>query len=238
MESGRANAINVPFLDSLDRLTGEALSRGARALVMTGYDRFFSAGLDLPTLFPLERPLVEDLILRFHRVFARLFSLPIPVVAAVNGHAIAGGCVLAMQADVRIMAAGDAKIGLNEVALGVGLPILVVETCRLQLPPATFTAMALEGILFAPEEAHRLGVVHEIASPQDLLPRALAKAQSLCRAPAPALAQVKASLRRPVVEAMDSAFEVDARRWLDVWFDGETRRRVAEAVQRLAAKGK
>jgi enoyl-CoA hydratase/carnithine racemase len=101
LNGGKANAMDRAFLERLGELL-EALGH-ARAVVLTGYDRFFSAGLDLPALMELDRTSLGSFIELFSDIMLRVLTLPMPVVAAINGHAIAGGCVLALQADHRLM---------------------------------------------------------------------------------------------------------------------------------------
>src|SRR5216683_40138 len=137
MRAGKANAIGPAWLDRMYSLLDDVLAARARALVITGYEGFFSAGLDLPALDALDERAMGSFMSGFSRTMLRIFELPLPVVAAVNGHAIAGGCVLALQADVRIGAASDFRIGLNEVQLGIGLPALVLGA----LPSPAFAAV-------------------------------------------------------------------------------------------------
>src|SRR5437588_607334 len=151
MRAGKANAMGPAWLERMEALLDEALAARARALVITGYEAFFSAGLDLPTLDGLDDRAMGSFMSGFSRTMLRIFELPMPVVAAVNGHAIAGGCVLALQADVRIGAASDFRMGLNEVQLGIGLPAVVLEALRAQVPAASLLPIALEGRLFSPE---------------------------------------------------------------------------------------
>jgi enoyl-CoA hydratase len=235
MEAGKANAVSPDFLAGLDAVLTELGDVEHRAVVLTGYDRFFSAGLDLRTLSALDRDGMRDFMARFDAVFLRVFTYPAPVVAAVNGHAIAGGCVLAMQADTRIAAAGNAKIGMNETRLGVGLPRMVQETVRLRLSGEQFLPAFLEGRLFDPDEAKRRGLVDEVVPPDDVLPRALARAAELAAVPSPGFAQVKAGLRRETLDRIARHAAADAESWLDTWFADETRRIVAETVAKLGA---
>ena len=172
MNAGKANAIGAAFLDRMDTLLDELEQSRPRAMVLTGHGRAFSAGLDLPSLIDLPAAQLMAFIRRFTEFMLRLFALPWPVVAAVNGHAVAGGCVLALQADQRLMAAGDGVIGLNEVRLGIGLPTVVVETLRCQVPATSLFPIAGEGGLFPAAEAHRLGLVHEVVPPETLVDRA------------------------------------------------------------------
>jgi enoyl-CoA hydratase len=230
MAAGRANAMNEAFLDGLDRLVRRA---HPEPLVITGYENFFSAGLDLPTLISYDRPRMKLLMDRFHDVMARLFAYPAPVVAAINGHAIAGGCVLAMMADVRLMAAGSARIGINEVAIGVGLPSIVIETFRAQLRPDVFPGLCLSGSLLTPDQALSAGLVHELIEPAKLKDAAVARAANLA---SPACAQVKAELRAPALAAMEGSHARVLEAWLDTWFSEATRRKLEAAVASLKKK--
>jgi Delta3-Delta2-enoyl-CoA isomerase len=231
LENGKANSISPAFLERLQRLLGEI--GDARAAVMVGQGSAFSAGLDLPALVDLDRPAMRSFILGFDEAMLRVFELPVPVVAAVNGHAVAGGCVLALQADVRIGADRDARIGLNETRLGIGLPAVVLETLRAQLPGPSLAAIALEGKLVSPREALQLGLLHEVVPEAELLARAVARAAALAALPPAGVRMVKASLRRGAAAAARAAEESEAERWLDTWFAEESRLRLREAVARL-----
>jgi enoyl-CoA hydratase len=236
MNAGKANAINPRFLDMLGGLLDELDSSPPGALLLTGDARSFSAGLDLPALIDLSTAELTDFIRRFSASMLRVFSLPWPVVAAVNGHAIAGGCVLALQADVRLMAAGQSRIGLNEVQLGIGLPAAVVETLRCQVPAPSLFPIAAEGGLFLPEEAMRLGLVQEVVEPAQLLGRALERAGALAALPALAFAQVKASLRRPALASIEASAATDAAGWVATFHAPAAQRLLREAVARLSKK--
>jgi enoyl-CoA hydratase len=159
-----------------------------------------------------------------------------PVVAAINGHAIAGGCVLALMCDARIAAAGAARIGLNEVQLGIGLPAVVVEPLRLRVPPSSLTAIALEGRLFGVDAARAAGLVDEVVPPGDLEACALARAAELGRASRAAYAQVKRALIRPALEAIDARGVAEREAWLDTWFSAPAQALLRAAVARITGK--
>jgi len=233
LAGGKANAMDGALLDEIERLIDD-LERGpARAAVLTGYERFFSAGLALPKLIDLDRGALRAFIERFARAMTRVLACEKPIVAAINGHAIAGGCVLALMCDWRIAADGDAKIGLNETQLGIGLPPIVVEPLRAQIPPASLVPVALEGRLFGPREAQEVGLVHEVVSVVELAARAEAKARELAAPPAAAVAQVKRALRAPILEAIARTAAVETERWLDSWFSEGARDRLRAAVAGL-----
>ncbi len=231
MENGKANAISATLLERLDGLIAQL--GDARAAVITGQGSAFCAGLDLPALADLDRQTMRGFIQRFSAVMLRIFELPIPLVAAVNGHAVAGGCVLALQADVRIGADRDARIGLNETQLGIGLPLAVVETLRWQVPGPSLAPLALEGRLVSPREALQLGLLHEVVPEADLLTRALERATTLAALPPAGLRMVKESLRKPAAAAARANESAESERWLDTWFSADSQRKLREAVARL-----
>jgi enoyl-CoA hydratase len=233
MRAGKANAIGSAFLDRLSAQLDEVEASGAAALVLTGEGRAFSAGLDLPEIAALDRSSLERFIRRFSEVMLRVFALPVPVVAAINGHAIAGGCVLAMQADVRLAADGDYRIGLNEVAIGLGLPAVVLETLRCQVSPGSLGPVALEGRLLRPGEARELGLVEAVLPPAVLLEQARGRAAELAALPRPAFRDVKQALRGPVAAAVRRVEREDARRWVETAFTPAARERLADVVARL-----
>lgn len=233
MDDGKANAIQPGFLADF----GAALdAAGADSpLVVTGARRIFSAGLDLPVLSGLSRAEMAELMREFRATMLRVFLHPAPVVCAINGHAIAGGCILALQGDRRLMADGDGKIGINEIQLGLSVPTVAIETLRAQLSPATLAAAALEGRLFSPAEAAESGIVDEVVPAEDLEARAAGLARHLGAGGA-AFRRVKLMLRRPAAEAIERSRDEDDRAWLDEWFSEAAQRRVAETVERLKSR--
>jgi enoyl-CoA hydratase len=234
MDFGKANAIGEGFLERMSALFDEASARKARALVLTGDGRIFCAGLDLPALLDRTTDEIGGFIDRFSTFMLRLFELPIPVVAAVDGHAVAGGCVLALQTDFRIMSAGT--IGLNEVRIGVGLPAVVLETLKLQVSPQALRTIALEGRLFEPDAALRIGLVDEVVPPDRLVARATEKAREMGALPAVAFARIKESLRAPVAEAARRAAQVDKKTWASGFSSPEAQTILREVVERLRKK--
>jgi enoyl-CoA hydratase len=235
LENGKANAIGPQFVDRLETMLSQL--GDARAAVIIGQGSAFCAGLDLPVLVGMNRAQMRSFIFRFDAMMMRIFELPIPLVAAINGHAVAGGCVLALQADVRIaMDRESARIGLNEAQLGIGLPLMAVETLRWQVPGPSFAAVALEGRLFAPKEALQVGLLHEVVPETDLLARALERASAFAALPPAGVRMVKESLRKPAAAASRANEAAEAERWLETWFAPESQRRLGETVARLKTK--
>jgi enoyl-CoA hydratase/carnithine racemase len=222
-------------MTALAKLFGEL--GDAKAAVITGQDKFFSGGLDLPSIIDLDRETMHRFVGQFEQVILQAFELPIPLVAALNGHAVAGGCILALQADVRIAVDRETlRIGLNEAQLGLGLPPAALEPLRFQVPAQSLARLALGGELVGPREALQLGLVHELAPEGELLQRALQKARAYASMPAAGVRQLKASLRRPVAAAIRSRTKDDAAGWLDTWFAPETQLVLRAAVAKLKSK--
>lgn len=231
MDDGKANAMNPEFFAGLER--GMAEARDAGALVLTGAGKFFSGGLDLPFLAPLARPRIVEIYEALHGTMMRLFSFPAPVVAAINGHAIAGGCILALQSDARVMAQGSFKIGLNEAQLGLAMPAFVVETLRGRFAPGVFERTILEGPLYSPEQALAAGLVDEVAAALELEGRAIERAGQLASVPREAFAESKRLIRAVAVERAEKGRKEDARHWIDLWFSPAAQRRITELVAKL-----
>lgn len=236
LEGGKANAMSPDWVAQVTELMKELDASDASAVVMTGYDKYFSAGLDLVTLMDMDRDGLRRFIVSFGQLTLSVFRLDRPLVAAVNGHAIAGGCVLAQQADHRLMVTGKAKTGLREIALGVGLPIVVVETARLRLKPEALIPVCYKGGLFSAEQACEFGLMDEAVAPEDLEKKAMEVAASLGSMPRAAFAHIKSSWRRPAIEAIEANLATDTEAWLDTWYSDEAQALIGGAIEQMGGK--
>lgn len=203
MVRGRGNALEISFLQAmLDAL--EILERSeCRAVVLTGKGRIFGAGVDLPALVAGGPEYVREFIPLMTRGFERLVKFPKPLVAATNGHAIAGGAILMLACDVRLLARGEAKVGLTEVLVGVQFPAWALEIARFATPPQHFPEMILTGRTWGPDQALARGLVDELVEPDQLLARACAVAEELSAVPPATYAATKLAVRRPMIEAAE-----------------------------------
>ncbi|MEA2930189.1 MAG: enoyl-CoA hydratase [Hyphomicrobiales bacterium] len=198
MVHGKANALTTEFCDTLAARVRETTA--ARAIVITGAGRIFSAGVDLPRLLAGGPSYAREFLPALHRLYDTIFFHPKPVVAAVNGHAVAGGCVLACAADARLMADNGTRIGVTELLVGVPFPPLAFEIMRYATAPQFFPAVIFSGATFAPEDAKARGLIDEIAAPQALIDRAIAAAETLAALSPAAFALTKQQMRQPVAE--------------------------------------
>jgi enoyl-CoA hydratase len=231
IEHGKANAIDsrlVAFLSSeLDR----AMETGKRAVVLTGKKGFFSAGLNLKEL-PEDRAGMASFLADFEAMGQKLIELPLPLVVAVNGHAIAGGCIIASAGDVRVGASGDYRIGVSEVTLGVVFPAFAFEIMRETLAPRAAAEVLLAGKLLTPEEAVEAGILHRIVAPEALLGEATSIARELGAKPELAFRHSKLALRAPMVRRIEATREEAHELFLDSWFSPEVVERRKSMLQR------
>jgi enoyl-CoA hydratase/carnithine racemase len=224
LHRGKVNAINGAVVEelgkTLDVLREDA---SARALVLTGHGKFFSFGLDVPELYPLPRDRCRDFLIAFTELYTSLFVYPKPIVAAVNGHAIAGGCMLAMACDRRLMADGKGKIGLNEITFGASVFAGSVEMLRICAGPRNAERVLIEGSMYPPAEACAMGLVDRIVPEDELMSVALAEARKLASRDAAAFASLKGLLRRPILEVMRARESESVREFVEIWYSESTR---------------
>ena len=221
MRHGPANALDPVLVARLGASLDEA-ERSGRPLVLTGNDRFFSAGLDLAGL-PEDRDEMGDFVDAFDELVRRLFLFPCPTVAAVNGHAVAGGAILATACDVRIGATGSYRIGVSEVQLGVIFPAAAFEVLRAAIPPERTMEVLLRGRLTGPADALANGFLHELAEPDALAAQAAERAEELGALPREAYAHTKRELRGGFAERALSQAAEKREGFLDTWFSEESR---------------
>ena len=216
-----ANAMDLELLAEGHGVLGELTAAAPNAVVLTGREGFFSAGVDLklaPTLDPSgQREMVEGI----NRLFAGWYGLPFPVVCAVNGHAIAGGLILALCGDHRVGVERGAKLGLTELKAGVGYPAVALAVVKAELAPPAARRLALRAHLVGPEEAERLGVLDELAPPEELLDRALDRAHELGALPPAAYARVKRQVRGETLDWIEARVERGDDPLLDGWIGAE-----------------
>ena len=220
MTHGKANALDVELCDALTARFVEFAQSDAGALVITGQGRIFSAGVDLLRVVNGGADYVRAFLPALNRMCGTLFDMEKPVVAAVNGHAIAGGCIIACAADYRLMARDSGRIGVPELLVGVPFPVVPLEIMRFSTPPQHLQSLAYSGTTFTADEALERGIVDVVANPDRLLDEAIEMAASLAAIPTPAFALTKRLMREPTMRRIraGAAFYADV---VEAWASDE-----------------
>lgn len=203
-----ANAMSLPLLREIVEAVGRVSGEAPRALVLAGRPGCFSAGADLkavPGYGPDEQ---REMVAQINAMALGVYALPFPVIGAITGHAIAGGMVLALCADIRVASAAG-RYGLTEVQVGVPYPQAALGVVRAELSPQAARLLALGSELTDARECERLGVFDEVLDADDVLSRSLHLAERLAKLPPEVYARTKRDLREPALVAMRAAAESD-----------------------------
>jgi enoyl-CoA hydratase/carnithine racemase len=228
------NALSAALLAALDEALAAAIreadSRGGpRALVLSGAPGMFSAGLDVREVMAGEASM-QALILSFAAVQKKLVHSPLPIVAALTGHSPAGGAVLALLCDHRIMAAGAFRIGLNEVRVGLYPGELIYRIYARIIGEQRAASWLSRGAMVLPEEALAAGLVDEVVEPAKVLARAIELAGELAVLPPKVYARTRALVRRDLVQLFDSPPESLESLMAAGWVTDETRTQMAKLL--------
>jgi enoyl-CoA hydratase len=236
MQHGKANALDIGFCNALSERFASLRTTDAKAIVLTGTGKIFSAGVDLKRLSQGGAAYVRDFLPSLHRLYETVFFHPKPVIAAINGHAIAGGCILAACADRRIMARDMGRIGVTELLVGVPFPALAFEILRFAVPARVLPEVTYSGATYPTDAALDRCWIDEIAEPAELLEDALAVAIELAEISPAAFAQAKAQMRAPVAERFAVSGAVIDKTVTDIWCAPDTLARVRNYVERTLNK--
>lgn len=230
LDHGPVNALDVELCDAITE-TFAALT-DADAVVVTGSGRAFSAGVDLRQLVQGGAEHVGAFLPALSQALLSVFTHPRPVVAAINGHAIAGGCLLAAAADRRVMAAGS--IGLTELLVGVPFPTAAFEIAR-WATGSSVDRLVTTGVTLGPADAESCGLVHEVTAPEQLMAVSLERAAALAGVPHPTFALTKRQLRGRALAAIDAGGDWDEQ-VLAVWRSEEVLGRMASYLESLGRR--
>ena len=231
LDRPRANAFDEELVGDLRQAFREAV--GSPAVVLaSALPSIFSAGWDLKMLVGFERKAMESFLEAYCDLVREIFVFGAPVVAALPGHAIAGGLIVATAADERIAAEGRGQLGLSEVLLGVPVPHCLLELFRHVVGARGMERLAATGENLSVEQALAAGLVDRVVLPEDLLQRAVERAALLAKLPASAHAAIKRRARAAALARFDQARERDP--FLDVWFTPDAQERIAALAAKLS----
>ncbi len=201
MDDGKVNAVNFELVDALLAAIEQA-EQQAKALVLVGRPGKFSAGFDLKVIQGGDEATVQSLLNRGGEVALRLLESPLPTIGVCTGHALAMGALFLLACDTRIGVQGPFKIGLNETAIGLALPVFGIELPRMRLAPPALTAAVVQSRLYSPDEAASIGYLTEVAEAETVLEVATTQATALAALPAAAYAANNQHLYKDAIAAL------------------------------------
>ncbi|MBV8051309.1 MAG: enoyl-CoA hydratase/isomerase family protein, partial [Acidobacteriaceae bacterium] len=213
-----------------------APSDGIHALILSGSPGRFSGGLDVPLLLTYDPQRMAALWRDFYALLHALACSPIPIAAAITGHAPAGGTVLSIFCDWRVAAEGDFKVGLNEVQVGLPLPPVIFEGLRRLVGPRQAERLAVAGLLMSPNEALAAGLVDHLAPPDDVIGRAVQWCENLLALPREAMTMTRRIARADLTTYFEQDLESEVQKVTASWWASETQSVMHGIAARLGKK--
>lgn len=237
LDRGTSNSLNFEMFKELIQAVKELEEDDeVKGVVLSGKGNFFSAGLDVIELYAYDKAEIEQLFETLFEAMKTLLSLTKPMVAAVNGHAPAGGCILAICADYRIMAEGKFRIGLNEVPVGIIMPPFIFETYAYWLGKGKASQFVLEGKLCTNQEALASGLVNEVIAQEEVLNASIEKVKSYTKFSANTWSKSKMNMRAALLSEFNNFDKQIKQDLLAQWWSDETRGILGALVARLTKK--
>ncbi len=235
---GKVSAIDLELLEGIADELEKIEKSQARAVVVTGTGNSFSAGVDLFRVLDGGEAYLDRFLPVLSRSLVRLFTFPLPVVAAINGHAIAGGCILACACDYRVMALGKGKIGVPELVVGVPFPLIALEILRDLIPDRHLQEVVYTGNTYPVEFARERGLVDELVDSTKLLDRACELAEQFAAIPAESFRITKQQLRRHVMHRWELEAEEVDRQVAAAWASPDVQAVIRSYVEMTLGKKK
>ncbi|RZK43745.1 MAG: enoyl-CoA hydratase/isomerase family protein [Pedobacter sp.] len=237
LSRGKSNSLNKEMITELsDMLRNISADSNIGGVIVTGKENFFSAGLDLIELYNYNEDDAKDFWHLFLNFVAEITAFKKPLISAINGHSPAGGCVIALACDARVMAEGKYIIGLNEVPVGIIVPNSIFNLYAFWLGKAAATRHLLEGKLFSPEEALSVGLVDELVKPESILTAAERKARKYLAFEANTWQQSKINIRKDLIASTSADQSADLEVMLKQWWSPSTRAILKTIIDGLQKK--
>ena len=230
------NALNPELVRTLRDAIRSAPGQGARAIVLSGQPGLYSAGLDVPTLLGLDHAGITQFWGEFFELIAAIARSPIPVVAAITGHSPAGGAVLAIFCDYRVMARGPYRIGLNEVQVGLAVPEPIQIGLKRLVGAHRAERLMVAGAMVEAEEALRIGMVDELVDIDHVATRAIEWCRAHVALPHNAMTETRRIARSDLHDALGDVRRFPASEFADRWFSDESQATLKGLVAKLKAK--
>lgn len=233
MDRPPANALDLDTTrEFAEALAGVSERKDIGAVIVTGSGSCFSAGLDLKAIPTYDRDQQQAMVLEVNRLFGRLYEFPLPTIAAVNGHAIAGGVILTLACDYRIGADGQFKLGLAELRVGVPFPVSAMSIVQSELSHRAARVMVLTARNLNPRDAQSFGVLDELQPADSLIKRAEEVAREMSELPRATYARIKRQFRGRALSRINDAIDNRNEPMLESWLGAETLEASAEALKK------
>ena len=230
------NALTGDLIAALREAVESAPKNEVRALVLSGTPGRFCAGLDVPLLMGLDRKAITTLWRELYALMKALACSPIPICAAIIGHAPAGGTVLPLFCDWRIMADGEFKIGLNEVQVGIPLPAVILAALRRQVGPRQAERLSTTGLLMSPAQALEIGLVDELVPTERVVERSVEWCKAMTALPVEAMTATRHEARADLIAIFHHNLEPELKKVSASWWQPETQATLRAVVDRLKKK--
>jgi enoyl-CoA hydratase/carnithine racemase len=227
------NALNFELLDALIVAIKAAPQNGARGLVLSGGEKVFSGGLDVPALMQMDRDGLKKTWLAFFNTARALANSPVPVVAAIAGHNPAGGCVLSLCCDYRVMARGAFRIGLNETQVGLVVPEAIQYLMRRLIGAMHAERLIVAGAMIESEHAHQLGLVDQLCEPADVVHQAKLWLDDILKLPSAPMLTTRKIARADIVQALDQFKDSDIDGFVEGWYHPDTQAALNALMHKL-----
>ena len=233
MQRPPVNALNDDLLQALEEAVRGAPARGARGLVISGGEKAYSGGLDVPYLMGLDREGLRGCWSRFFSAARAIASSPIPVVAAIAGHNPAGGCVLALCCDYRVMARGPFRIGLNETQVGLAVPEAIQYLLRRVVGPHKAERLVVAGAMPDAQQALELGMVDALTDAGEVVTLAVNWLNELLALPSGPMLATRRIARAEIITALEGFDDAQLQLFLDGWYTPDSQAALKAVMQRL-----
>ncbi len=229
LSRGKVNALNEAMIEELDVCLKELEGAGdVRGVILTGRGKFFSFGFDIPEFLSHPKESFARYLTKFTNLYRYMFLYPKPLVAALNGHTIAGGCMVATACDYRLMISGKARISLNEITFGSSVFAGSVELLRYWTGDKNAQTILFSGAMYPAEEALQLGLIDQVSAEANLVGEAREVAREFAGKDSAPFGSVKRLLRKSIAEEMARRERDSIAEFLEIWYSESTWKKVQE----------
>ncbi|MEZ5026495.1 MAG: enoyl-CoA hydratase/isomerase family protein [Chitinophagales bacterium] len=237
MDREKANPMNYEFVAGLRIALKNLLEDDSiQGAIINGKENFFSAGLDLPELYAYDEQQFEKFWKNFMELVCDLVAFDKPLIASINGHSPAGGCVLAIGCDYRVMAEGNYKIGLNEIPIGLIVPRGIFDIYSYWIGKKLAFQYLMEGKLYSPEHAKEIGLVDEVVPGENVLETAEKKLKQYLQYEQNGWRTTKRQFKREQLQSISSISDFEMKTMLRQWWSAPVRSIVEKFVENLKKK--